>query len=98
MFDFEKLNKVIHEKSRLAIMSLMATRRVWGFQDLKGELKMSDGNLITHLRTLEKHGLISSTKAEGNKRGTVYAITESGRMEFESYLAILEQIVNSNKN
>ena len=54
MIDFSKLDKTIHEKGRLAIMTLLATRRQWSFQDLKGGLKMSDGNLITHLRALNK--------------------------------------------
>ena len=52
MLDFDKLDKAIHEKGRLAIMTLLATRLRWSFQDLKTELGMSDGNLVTHLRTL----------------------------------------------
>ena len=44
MFDFEKLDKIIHEKSRLAIMALLASRPSWSFQELKAELQMSDGN------------------------------------------------------
>jgi biotin operon repressor len=62
MFDFQKLDKIIHEKWRLAIMALLASRRSWSFQELKAELKMSDGNLITHMRTLHKQGLVSVTK------------------------------------
>ena len=54
MFDFDRLDKLIHEKGRLAIMTLLAARPNWPFQDLKAELKMSDGNLITHLRTLQQ--------------------------------------------
>ncbi len=58
MIDFSKLDKVIHEKGRLSIMTLLASRNEpWPFQDLKGELQMSDGNLITHLRSLVKAGL-----------------------------------------
>ena len=44
MFDFEKLDKTIHEKGRLGIMTLLATRPMWSFQDLKAELGLSDGN------------------------------------------------------
>jgi DNA-binding HxlR family transcriptional regulator len=62
MLNFEKLDKIIHEKWRLAIMALLASRRTWSFQELKSELKMSDGNLITHMRTLHKLGLVSATK------------------------------------
>ncbi|MDB6076641.1 MAG: Transcriptional regulator, partial [Akkermansiaceae bacterium] len=57
MIDFSKLDKTIHEKGRLGIMTLLASRvEPWPFQDLKNELEMSDGNLITHLRTLEQAG------------------------------------------
>ncbi|MBL9179275.1 MAG: transcriptional regulator, partial [Verrucomicrobiaceae bacterium] len=52
MIDFDQIDKLIHEKSRLSIMTLLSTRGEWAFQDLKNELGMSDGNLITHLRTL----------------------------------------------
>ena len=55
MIDFSQLDKLIHEKGRLSIMTLLASRvEPWAFQDLKTQLDMSDGNLITHLRTLEK--------------------------------------------
>ena len=72
MFDFQKLDKIIHEKWRLAIMALLASHRSWSFQELKAELKMSDGNLITHMRTLHKQGLVSVTKEfrAGRKRRT----------------------------
>ncbi len=62
MFDFEKLDKTIHEKGRLGIMTLLATRPSWSFQDLKAELGLSDGNLVTHLRTLHDAGLVAVTK------------------------------------
>ena len=52
MIDFDQIDKTIHEKARLSIMTLLASRGEWAFQDLKAELGMSDGNLISHLRTL----------------------------------------------
>ncbi|NNE92520.1 MAG: ArsR family transcriptional regulator [Verrucomicrobiales bacterium] len=97
MFDFDKLDKLIHEKSRLAIMTLLAARSEWRFQDLKSETGMSDGNLVTHLRTLFKAGYVSITKEMEKRPQTKYALTESGRTAFENYLEILEQIVNSSK-
>jgi DNA-binding HxlR family transcriptional regulator len=93
MFDFQKLDKVIHEKWRLAIMALLASRRSWSFQDLKHELKMSDGNLITHLRTLHKQGLVSMTKEFRGRPQTTYALTAKGRAAFRDHLIVLEQIV-----
>ena len=97
MFDFDKLDKTIHEKSRLAIMSLLAARPEWRFQDLKAELGMSDGNLVTHLRTLYKVGYVSISKEVEKRPQTKYALTESGRKAFADYLDLLEQIVKSNK-
>ena len=99
MIDFSKLDKTIHEKGRLGIMTLLASRaNPWPFQDLKAELEMSDGNLITHLRTLEQAGYISGEKLTGDGRPqTLYTLTGPGRKAFEDYHAILEQILNLGK-
>ena len=97
MLDFDKLDKAIHEKGRLAIMTLLATRPRWSFQDLKSELKMSDGNLITHLRTLHKAGLVSTTKEILGRPQTSYALTTKGRAAFGEYLRVLEQIVKAGR-
>jgi DNA-binding HxlR family transcriptional regulator len=91
--DFDKLDKIIHEKWRLAIMALLALRRSWSFQELKAELKMSDGNLITHMRTLHKLGLVSVTKEMRDRPQTSYALTAKGRKAFRDHIAMLEQIV-----
>lgn len=93
--DLSKLDKLIHEKARLGIMSLLASRAErWAFQDLKGELKMSDGNLITHLRTLANAGYLQSEKIDGVGRPqTFYELTKAGRKAFEDYLAVLEKIL-----
>jgi DNA-binding HxlR family transcriptional regulator len=97
MFDFEKLDKTIHEKGRLGIMTLLATRPSWSFQDLKAELKLSDGNLITHLRTLHQAGYVSVTKEILDRPQTTYALTARGRTAFQEYLGVLEQIVKTGK-
>ncbi len=97
MPDFEKLDKAIHEKGRLAIMTLLASRVSWSFQDLKAELKMSDGNLVSHLRTLHKLGFVAVTKAVLDRPQTTYALTSKGRSAFTKYLEILEQIVRAGK-
>ena len=93
--DLSKLDKLIHEKARLGIMSLLASRSErWAFQDLKSELKMSDGNLITHLRTLEKAEFVTSEKVEGvGCAQTFYELTQSGRQAFKIYLSGLEKIL-----
>jgi len=97
MPDFDKLDKAIHEKGRLAIMTLLASRVNWSFQDLKSELRMSDGNLITHLRTLHKLGLVAVTKEVRDRPQTTYALTIKGRTAFTEYLKVLEEIVKAGK-
>ena len=98
MIDFDKLDKLIHEKSRLSIMTLLAARPEWRFQDLKAELGMSDGNLVTHMRALFKAGYVSITKEMEKRPPTKYALTEQGRKAFQGYLEVLEQIVDSGKS
>jgi DNA-binding HxlR family transcriptional regulator len=93
MIDFSQLDKTIHERGRLAIMTLLATRSEWPFQDLKASLKMSDGNLITHLRALENAGYLSHSKCHSPRPQTTYQLTPKGRRAFEKYLALLEKIV-----
>ena len=98
MIDFSKIDKTIHEKGRLAIMTLVASRAEWSFQDLKAALKMSDGNLITHLRALNSKGYVSIQRDKGEtKRRTVYTLTKAGRAAFQNYLRILESIIQSSK-
>ena len=97
MPDFDKLDKAIHEKGRLAIMTLLASRVNWSFQDLKSELRMSDGNLITHLRTLHKLGFVAVTKELRDRPQTTYALTTKGRTAFTEYLKVLEAIVKAGK-
>lgn len=95
MFDFDRLDRVIHEKSRLGIMTLLASRASWAFQDLKTELRMSDGNLVTHLRTLHDIGYIAVTKEIFERPQTSYSLTTRGRSAFAEYLEILEQVVKT---
>lgn len=99
MIDFSQIDKTIHEKGRLSIMTLLASRvEPWPFQDLKSQLEMSDGNLITHLRTLEKAGFIEGEKLTGDGRPqTLYTLNREGRKAFEQYLAILAQILDLGK-
>jgi DNA-binding HxlR family transcriptional regulator len=97
MFDFDRLDKLIHEKGRLAIMTLLAARANWPFQDLKAELKMSDGNLISHLRTLHQAGYVAYRKEILNRPQTRYELSEKGRKAFTNYLRALEEMVRSTK-
>jgi len=80
-------------------MTLLASRlEPWPFQDLKAQLDMSDGNLITHLRTLEKAGFIDGEKFTGDGRPqTLYTLNRAGKKAFDDYLAILAQILDLGK-
>lgn len=96
MIDFDQIDKLIHEKGRLSIMTLLSTRGEWAFQDLKTELGMSDGNLITHLRTLVTASYLKETRDESGPRPrTTYDLTEAGRKAFKSYVEVLGEIVKA---
>ena len=91
---FQELDKVIHEKNRMAIMSMIAAVKSISFTDLRNTLKMSDGNLITHIRTLQKNGYVSTTKSfHDNRPLTTCSLTEDGRNAFSEYVNLLEGIV-----
>jgi len=98
MIDLSKLDKVIHEKCRLAITTLLASRaEPWSFLDLKTELELSDGNLITHLRTLEKSKYVSSEKTPQltGRPMTYYSLTPLGLKTFQTYLDTLELLFSN---
>lgn len=96
MIDFGQIDKLIHEKGRLSIMTLLMSRGEWAFQDLKTELSMSDGNLITHLRTLKQAGYVQEKRESGGKRPkTSYSLTKIGQAAFRRYLKVLEAIVKA---
>jgi len=95
---FLNLDRVIHEKGRLAIMSSLAASPQLSFTDLRDTLKMTDGNVTAHLRTLHEAGYISVTKnMEASRAVTTYALTATGRKAFSAYLDLLEQIVEQTK-
>ena len=95
---FLQLDRVIHEKGRLAIMSAMAASRELSFTDLRGMLSMTDGNLTTHIRTLQESGSVSVSKSFQNKRPlTTCSLTAAGRKAFADYVDLLEKIVKQNR-
>lgn len=97
MLDFDKLDKAIHERARLGIMTLLASRATWPFQELKSELNMTDGNLVTHLRILHDAGFVAVTKEMLDRPQTSYSLTAKGRSAFQDYISVLEQIVKAGK-
>lgn len=91
---FQQLDKVIHEKNRMAIMSLLAASKEMSFTDIRESLKMTDGNLITHIRTLQKAGYVAVSKSYKKKRPlTTCRLTAEGSDAFRGYVDLLEGIV-----
>jgi DNA-binding MarR family transcriptional regulator len=95
---FLKLDRVIHEKGRMAIMSLLAANTELSFTEMKQTLGMTDGNLSVHLRTLQEAGYISISKTFQDRRPlTTCSLTAAGRKAFASYIDLLEQIVRESR-
>jgi len=95
---FLNLDRVIHEKGRLAIMSALAAAEELSFADLRDLLGMTDGNVTSHLRTLHEAGYVAFTKSmEGARPLTTYSITAKGRAVFTGYIDLLDQIVRQTK-
>lgn len=93
-----QLDRVIHEKGRLAIMSMLAAAAELSFTELRGALGMTDGNLTTHIRTLQQAGYIAVTKSFANRRPlTTCALTAVGRKAFTTHVDLLEQIVRQSR-
>ena len=93
---FQNLDKVIHEKGRMAIMSLLAVTSEISFTDMRDNLGMTDGNLTTHIKHLQKAGYVGVTKSFRGKRPlTTLSLTADGRSAFTNYIDPLEQIVRS---
>jgi DNA-binding MarR family transcriptional regulator len=95
---FLQLDRVIHEKGRLAIMSMLAASAELSFTELRDALSMTDGNLTTHVRTLQEAGYVSVAKSyENNRPLTTLSLTSRGRKAFGEYVNLLEQIVQQTK-
>jgi DNA-binding MarR family transcriptional regulator len=95
---FLQLDRVIHEKGRLAIMSMLAATPTLSFTELRDALNMTDGNVTTHIRTLQEAGYVSVTKSFQNNRPlTTCALTAAGKKAFANYINLLESIVQQSK-
>jgi DNA-binding transcriptional ArsR family regulator len=88
------LDRLIHERVRLAIVSALAVHASLTFNELKALLDITDGNLSVHARKLENAHYVTCTKGyDGRVPRTVYALTESGRVELEKYLSHMEALI-----
>lgn len=94
-----QLDRVIHEKGRLGIMSMLAASPELSFTEMRDALGMTDGNLTTHIKALQQEGYVSVAKSYQNRRPlTTCALTATGRKTFAEYINLLEKIVRQNKS
>ncbi len=94
-FAYEGLDRAIHEKARLGILTSLITRREGIlFTELKELCSLTDGNLNRHLKVLQDEGLVEVWKGlRKGKPQTLCRLTPQGRRRFAEYLAVLEQVV-----
>ncbi len=91
-----QLDRLIHERVRLEIVSALAVNDSLTFNELKGLLKTTDGNLSVHTRKLEEARYISCSKSfQGRIPRTEYRLTAAGRRAFEKYLAHMEALIQA---
>jgi DNA-binding MarR family transcriptional regulator len=93
--DFDRL---IHEKTRLAIVSALAANASLTFNELKAILKTTDGNVSVHTRKLEEANYLTTKKSfEGRVPRTEYSLTAAGRRALERYLDHMEALIKATR-
>ncbi len=91
----EGLNKAFDNRVRIGIMSALAVNELLDYNSLKDLLGVTDGNLASHMKTLEALEYVMVEKSfAGRKPKTTYFITQKGRLEFKKHLTNLEKLVN----
>jgi DNA-binding MarR family transcriptional regulator len=91
---FQNLDKAFDNKIRLGVMSILSVNSRASFNRLKETLELTDGNLASHIKSLENAGYVSVIKSFNNRKpNTTYEITEKGRKAFELHIEALEKIL-----
>jgi DNA-binding MarR family transcriptional regulator len=94
----ENLNKIFDSRIRLGIMSALMVNAEVSFNELKDILQITDGNLASHLKTLEESGYVKFQKGfVGRKTNTTYTVTKAGEKAFKAHLAALEKMIGNMK-
>lgn len=95
---FSKLDKVLEHSVRLQILSILVVNESFDFNSLKETLELSDGNLATHIKALEREKYILINKSfVAKKPNTRYRLSEKGRQAFKKHIDALEAIIKSQK-
>ena len=98
MNPIKDLNKIFDSRIRLGIMSALMVNAEVNFNELKDLMDITDGNLASHLKTLEESGTINVQKGFiGRKTNTIYTLTKEGEKAFRAHLAALEKMIRSTK-
>jgi len=93
-----ELDRLIHQRVRLGIMSALAVADSLTFNDLKAALEITDGNLSVHARKLEEAGYIACVKSfEGRIPRTEFSLTSEGRQALELYLDRMEDVIRATR-
>jgi DNA-binding transcriptional ArsR family regulator len=88
------LDRLIHDRTRLAIISALAAQQAMSFSDLKAATETTDGNLSVHARKLEEAGYVACTKGfDGRLPRTEFSLTDAGRKALKKYLDHMEAII-----
>lgn len=94
----ENLNKVFDSRVRLGIMSTLMVNNEINFNDLKELIDVTDGNLASHIKSLEEAGYVKVNKGFiGRKTNTTYAVTKTGQRAFQQHLQALEIMIKKIK-
>lgn len=94
-YSYEGLDRIMHEKARLGILTCLLTRpQGLRFSDLKELCSLTDGNLSRHIKVLEEENLVAIQKSfQHNRPQTLCCLTETGRERFLAYIQELERVV-----
>lgn len=96
MNPIENLNKLFDSRVRLGIMSALMVNASINFNDLKELIKVTDGNLASHLKALEENSYVKVHKGfVGRKTNTTYSVTKAGEKAFKSHIEALENMIKS---
>lgn len=94
----ENLNKIFDSRIRLGIMSALMVNAEVNFNDLKELMDITDGNLASHIKTLEENSIIKVQKGFiGKKTNTTYSVTKAGEKAFKAHLEALEKMIRQTR-
>jgi DNA-binding MarR family transcriptional regulator len=95
---FEQLDRILEHRVRLQIMSVLVANEAYDFNSLKQVLNVTDGNLATNLKALEKEKYLTVSKSFINRKpNTRYRATEKGRNAFRKHLDALEELIKNQR-